>query len=66
MAIAVRPVVRIEDDTTRAELAEVLAHLNATAKALTRRGYTSTRGAEYARIHEQINHVITDWLEAQE
>lgn len=55
-------VVTVTDDTTREELAETLALLNADAKAMTRRGWTATRGPEYARQHARIDSVLSDYL----
>lgn len=55
-----RRVIRITDDTTREELAETLALLNADAKAISRRGYVGTASAEYAAKHRQINGVLGD------
>lgn len=57
-------IVRVTDDTTRAELAETLALLNAEAKALTRRGHTGTRSAEYAAWHERIDALLEEWQQA--
>lgn len=51
-------VVRVTDTDTRADIAETLALLNADAKAMSRRGFTVTRGAEYERQHERINAVL--------
>lgn len=57
-------IVLITDGTTRDELAETLALLNAEAKALSRRGFTATRGEKYAMWHEYINSVLDDWQAA--
>jgi hypothetical protein len=54
----------ITDDCSRADLAETLALLNLEAKALSRRGYTGLHSAEYARWHDRINAVLTDWQNA--
>jgi len=56
--------VRITDDTTRDDLAETLALLNAEAKALSRKGHTGTRCSEYAAWHGRINAVLSGWLAA--
>ena len=55
------PVVRITDDTTRADLADTLAILNAEAKDMSRRGKVGTLSADYARQHERINAVLEDY-----
>lgn len=52
-------------DTTREELAETLALMNTDAKAMSRRGYTATRGAEYAKVHGRIDAVLDDYLAAK-
>ena len=58
-------VVRVEDSTTKAELAETITLLNADAKAMSRRGFTVTHGAEYARQHARIDAVLSDWERAE-
>ena len=57
-----RPVVVIDDTTTRAEIAVTLSILNADAKAMSRRGRVGTLSAEYARQHQRIDAVLADWL----
>lgn len=54
-------IVRITDDTTRPDLAETLALLNAEAKAISRRGKAAMLGEEYRLRHEYINSVLEDW-----
>lgn len=58
-----RPVV-VTDSTTRRQLAETLAWLNADAKAMRRRGYVGTASADYNRQHARINAVLDDWERA--
>lgn len=58
-------VVRVTDTDTRADIAETLELLNTDAKAMSRRGFTVTRGAEYARQHDRINAVLSDWEQAK-
>lgn len=59
-----RTIVRITDDTTRADLAVTIAIQCEAAKAISRRGYTGTRGAEYRIVHERIDVLLGDWLAA--
>lgn len=54
-------IVRITDDTTRPDLAETLALLNAEAKAISRRGKAAMLGPEYKAWHERINAVLCDY-----
>lgn len=58
-------VVKVDDNTTRAELAETLDILNFEAKRLSRQGFTVTRGAAYAKQHDRINAVLGDLLRAK-
>ena len=55
------------DTTTRPELdlPGILDHLNAEAKAMSRRGHTGTDTVEYAIQHDRINAVLTAWQDAQ-
>lgn len=55
-------IVRITDDTTRAELAETLALLNADAKVLSRRGKCGTLTEDYALRHRRIDAVLSDYF----
>jgi hypothetical protein len=57
-------IVRVTEDTTREELAETLALLNADAKAMSRRGKSAMLRPEYERAHKRINAVLTDYLAA--
>ncbi len=57
-------VVRITDDTTRADLEETLGHLNDGAKVMRRKGYTGTASDAYRVQHARINAVLDDWCAA--
>lgn len=56
---------RVTDDTTAADLAEALAHLNAAAKAISRRGKSAMLRPEYAAAHARIDALVTDWEAAR-
>lgn len=59
-------IVRITDETTRHDLAETLALLNAEAKTISRRGKIGTLTADYKSWHERIDAVLTDLLQLSE
>lgn len=59
-------IVVVTDDTTRAELAETLALLNADAKVLSRRGKCGTLTEDYALRHRRIDAVLGDLLRLPE
>lgn len=59
-----RAIVRITDETTRADLAETLNIVNGEAMAISRRGYAGTRSAEYDVKHDRINALLGDYLRA--
>ena len=65
MTMMARPVVVDPDETTRAELAETIGHLNTAAKALSRRGFVGLMSAEYERAHALIDAVLDDWQAAR-
>ena len=50
----------IKDDTTREDLVEALRHLNDTAKAMRRKGYTGTASDAYARQHARIDAILSE------
>ena len=58
------PIVVVRDITTRAELAEIITHANAEAKAISRRGMVAMLGAEYAEAHEVLDALLEDWVGA--
>lgn len=64
MTIVSGRIVKVTDDTTRLDLAETLALLNAEAKAMSRRGKVGMLSAEYERQHRRIDAVLDDWLAA--
>ena len=53
------------DHPTRAELAQILTHANADAKAISRRGMGAMLGVEYAEAHETIDALLSDYLAAR-
>lgn len=55
-------IVRVTDEDTREDLAETLDILNAAAKAISRRGFTGTRSAEYDVAHDRVNSVLGELL----
>ena len=56
-----RPIVRITDDTTRADLIECIGNLNKPAAAITRRGRAfQLFDPEYAKHHARINAILTE------
>lgn len=57
-------VVKVTDETTRADLAETLALLNTDAKAMSRRGKVGTLSEAYAAQHRRIDAVLDDYLAA--
>ena len=57
-------VVRVTDETTRAELAATIALLCEDAKALSRRGKAWDGDPEWARLHEILGAVLEDWERA--
>lgn len=54
----------VTDDTTRADLLELLDLINRDAKAISRRGKSARLRPEYAKVHAMLNDVLTD-LQAQ-
>lgn len=54
----------IRDNTTRAEIAEVLADVNAEAKSISRRGRGAMERPEYAEAHGLIDALLEDWQAA--
>ena len=58
-------VVKVTDDTTRADLAETHGLLNDAAKALSRRGKVGTLSPDYVKAHARIDHVLDDWIAAR-
>lgn len=60
----VRPIVRVTDETTRAELAITLEILNAEAKRISRRGKVGLLSAAYAVQHGRIDRILEDLLAA--
>lgn len=50
----------VTDDTTRAELLELLALKNADAKTMSRRGRSHRARPEYARCHAMLNDILDD------
>lgn len=58
-------IVRVTDETTKAELAITLEILNADAKRMSRRGKVGTLSDEYKIQHARINAVVTDWERAR-
>jgi hypothetical protein len=57
-------IVKITDETTRADLADTLAILNAEAMRISRRGKVGTLSDDYRLRHEYINSVLSDWEQA--
>lgn len=55
-------VVRVTDDDTAEDLAETLSHLDAAAKAMSRRGKCGTLSAAYAAQHGRIDAVLEELL----
>lgn len=66
MTMTTGRIVRIDDDTTRSDLAETLAILNAEAMRMSRRGKVGTLSEDYRRQHERIDAVLSDYLAAPE
>lgn len=58
-------IVRVTEDTTKAELAETLALLNGEAMRISRRGEVGIRSKAYTIQHERINAVFEDWERAK-
>jgi hypothetical protein len=54
-------VIRVTDQTTRADLEITIGLLNAAAKELSRRGKIGTLTEEYATIHGRISAVLLTW-----
>lgn len=50
---------------TRDDLIEALCHLNNTAKAIRRKGYTGTASDAYARQHARINTLLDELDDAR-
>lgn len=61
-----RPVVRVTDSTTKAEIAETLRLLNDGAKRLHRRGHVGIASEAYACQHRRLNSVLDYWEQAPE
>lgn len=61
-----RPIVVVNDTTTKAELAETLALLNDNAKRIYRRGYVGTASEAYVLAHRRINAVLDSWQDAKQ
>ena len=55
-------VVRVTDDDTREDLAETLGHLNAAAKAMSRRGKCGTHTPAYEAQHGRIDAMLGELL----
>lgn len=55
-------IVRVTDEDTREDLAETLAHLNAAAKKISRRGFVGTHSIDYDVAHNRLNAVLADLL----
>lgn len=55
-------VIVVTDDSTREELVTALHNVNATAKAISRRGYVGLQSPEYKRRHDNINALLTELL----
>lgn len=53
-------VIRVTDESTRADLIEALGHLNATAKDMRRKGYTGTASDAYTRQHARIDALLSE------
>jgi hypothetical protein len=64
MTAEVQPVVRVTDETTRADLAVTLELLNAEAKRISRRGRVGTLSEAYTVQHRRIDAVLADWQRA--
>jgi hypothetical protein len=58
----VRPIVRVTDETTRAELVECLGLLNAEAMRISRRGKVGLLSEAHRVQHQRINAVLGDLL----
>lgn len=56
--------VTIEHVESRADLAEAMAHVNAEAMRLSRRGSSATLTSRYADLHANLNMLLTSWYEA--
>lgn len=54
-------VIRVTDQTTRADLEDTISKLNAVAKELSRRGKVGTLTQEYATAHGRIDAVLLTW-----
>lgn len=54
-------VLRVTDQTTRAQLEVTIGLLNAAAKELSRRGKVGTLTEEYATAHGRIDAVLLTW-----
>lgn len=59
-----RPIVRITDDTTKADLAVTIGLLNDNAKRIHRRGYVGVASDAYACEHKRINALLDSWQDA--
>lgn len=57
-------VVRVTDESTRADIEEALSYLNQGAKVLSRKGYTGIASEAYTVQHARINAVLDDWCAA--
>lgn len=49
----------VTEETTRDDVIAALGYLNATAKDISRRGYTGTESADYASMHARIDGLLT-------
>ena len=65
--MSLRPVVKITDDTTKAELAEYLTNLNAFAKRqphVMEKSYLD-RETDWTKAHRRMDGPLDDWLAAR-
>ena len=53
-------IIRVSDESTRADLIEALGFLNAGAKDMRRKGYAGTASAAYARQHARIDAILDE------
>ncbi len=49
----------VTEDTTREDVILALGYLNATAKDISRRGYTGLASADYENMHARIDRLLT-------
>lgn len=56
--------VRVSDETTRAEIAEALAHVNRRAKRVPRVFGVAAPSA-WDELHDMLDHLLDDWRAAR-